>query len=260
MKKYLKEIIEDTDTKATATSPAATALFTVPDAPPLSHKDAEAYRSMVARLLFAGTHVRPDLMLALAFLTSRAQTPNVSDQAKLTRLLEYVNGTIDLTMKINAGNVATITAYVDSSYGVHPDGKGHTGGVITLGQGALHVRSTKQKLVAKSSTESELIGLYDYSSHIIHVRDFLIGQGYQVGPAIVKHDNKSTLAMLERGKHSGERTKHISMRYFFLKDRSDSQELKMEYWPTEEMLADQLTKPLQGKQFIYLRNLLLGQN
>jgi hypothetical protein len=260
MKKYLKEIVEDTHTTATANTPAATALFEVPEAPPLSHKEAEAFRSMVARLLYAGTHVRPDLMLALAFLTSRAQAPTESDQAKLTRLLQYVNGTLDLTLKINAGNVGTITAYVDSSYGVHPDGKGHTGGVITLGTGAIHVRSTKQKLVAKSSTESELIGLYDYSSHIIHLREFLSGQGYQVGPALVKHDNKSTIAMLARGKHSGERTKHIAMRYFFLKDRSDSLELKMEYWPTEDMLADQLTKPLQGKQFTYLRNLLLGQN
>ena len=51
--------------------------------------------------------------------------------------------------------------YVDASYGVHADGKSHTGMTISLGRGAVHVRSSKQKIVTKSSTEGELVGLTD---------------------------------------------------------------------------------------------------
>jgi hypothetical protein len=216
------------------------------------------FRTVVARLLFVGTHTRPDIMLALAFLTSRALAPTQEDQHKLDRLLKYVNGTRDLKLCLSSTDDPTVTAYVDSSYGVHMDGKGHTGGVLTLGQGAIHVRSTRQKLVARSSTESELIGLTDYSSHVLHMREFLLQQGYEVGPAQIYHDNKSTMAMIERGRHSGERTKHIAMRYFFLKDRVSNNELRIEYMPTEDMVADQLTKPLTGKQFFKLRDRLMG--
>jgi hypothetical protein len=258
MKRYLDDIVSDTETTDTAASPAAGNLFEVRELEPLSSDAADNFRTTVARLLFVGTHTRPDLMLALAFLTSRAQAPTLDDQRKLNRLLKYVNGTRHLKLRLSSSDSPTVTAFVDSSYGVHPDGKGHTGGVLTLGQGAIHVRSTRQKIVARSSTEAELIGLTDYSSHVLHMREFLLEQGYEVGPAQIFHDNKSTLAMINRGKHSGERTKHISMRYFFLKDRVSNNEIRLEYLPTEDMVADQLTKPLTGKQFCRLRDLLLG--
>src|SRR5205085_2819842 len=109
---------------------------------------------------------------------------------KLDRLLKYVNGTRELPLRLAASNVLQVTSYVDSSYGVHADGKGHTGGMITLGVGAIHVRSTKQKLVAKSSTEAELMGIHDYSSNVLFMREFLSEQGYQVGPAIIYQDNQ----------------------------------------------------------------------
>jgi hypothetical protein len=72
-----------------------------------------------------------------------------------------------------------------------------------------HAKSSKQKLVATSSTEAELIGIFDYSSSIICQREFLLSQGYLVGPATIHNDNISTLTMIDRGKHIGERTKHI---------------------------------------------------
>ena len=71
-------------------------------------------------------------------------------------------------------------AYVDASYGVHADAKSHTGGIISIGRGATYVKSSKQKLVSKSSTEAELIGLSDMTSNIIWHRDFLLHQGYHI--------------------------------------------------------------------------------
>ena len=65
--------------------------------------------------------------------------------------------------------------------------------------------------------------------------------------------------MAKNGKaSSGKRTKHINIRYFFVADRIDSNELTIEYCPTGDMIGDFFTKPLQGAQFIKFRKEILN--
>ena len=64
--------------------------------------------------------------------------------------------------------------------------------------------------------------------------------------------------MAEKGRSTSDKTRHINIRYFFVKHYMDSDELKIEYLPTEEMVADVLTKPLQGDLFRRMRNKLLN--
>ncbi len=149
-----------------------------------------------------------------------------------------------------------ILVYADASYDA--DGKSHTGVHITVGRGGVFFRSTKQKIVTKSSTESELIGLSDSLGQAIWTRDFLIEQGYKVGPAKVIQDNKSTITLTAKGRSTSDRTRHIHIRYFFVKDRVDSGEVDIEYKSTKLMLADLLTKPLQGDLFRAMRRELLN--
>jgi hypothetical protein len=145
-----------------------------------------------------------------------------------------------------------VEAYVDASYGVHEDGKSHTGAVITLGGGAIFAKSTKQHIVTKSSTEAELVAITDSLGEIVWIRRFLIEQGYVVPAVILYQDNMSTIALCNRG-GAGHRTKHIKIRNFFVKERIDDGEVILEHKPTEEMLADVLTKPLQGAHWRYLK-------
>jgi hypothetical protein len=79
-------------------------------------------------------------------------------------------------------------------------------------------------------------------------------------PAIVYQDNKSTLALAEKGRSTSERTRHINIRYFFIKNRISDGEVTCSYMPTGDMIADILTKPLQGDLFIKLRKQLLNWN
>jgi hypothetical protein len=130
--------------------------------------------------------------------------------------------------------------------------------MITLGAGPVYVKSCKQKLVSKSSTEAELIGLSDSVSQVIWTREFLIAQGYALDAATVYQDNKSTIALAEKGHSSSERTRHISIRYFFIKDRINAGEIRVEYMPTADMISDILTKPLQGELFRTLLRKLLN--
>ena len=127
-----------------------------------------------------------------------------------------------------------------------------------VGNGPVHVRSAKQTLVVKSSAEAELVAVSDESSRVIWCRDFLIHQGYNVAPAVVYQDNKSTIAIVNKGAHTSGRSKHINIRYFFIKDRVDAGELKVMYLSTNNMISDILTKPLQGELFRRMRNQMMN--
>jgi hypothetical protein len=124
----------------------------------------------------------------------------------------------------------------------------------------IYAQSSKQKLVTVSSTEAELVGVSDGLKQVLWTRNFLLEQGYDLGPAKLFQDNQSTIQLATTGKSKSSRTRHVAIRYFFVADRVKSKEVAIEYLPTEDMIADILTKPLQGEQFVKLRNQLLGYN
>jgi hypothetical protein len=112
--------------------------------------------------------------------------------------------------------------------------------------------------VTKSSYEAELVALSDNASQVLWSREFLIGQGFIFPVTKILQDNKATISSISKGGSSSERSRHISIRRFWLKERIDKGELTIDYCPTNDMISDLLTKPLQGEKFIYLRNLLLN--
>jgi hypothetical protein len=258
MEGYTADLMQHASVIGIDRTPAADHLFHVRDVTLLESADREKFHSLVAKLLYLAKRVRPDILLPVSFLSTRVQSPDVDDDRKLRRVLKYLNGTRELGIVLGGGDGVTVTAYIDASYGVHEDGKSHSGMAVCVASGPLLVKSTKQKIVTKSSTEAELIALSDMSSNVIWIRDFLIAQGYTLPPARVYQDNQSTIALVQRGSSASERTRHVHIRYFWVKDRIDSNEIKIEYLPTDEMTADILTKPLQGDKFILLRNKLLN--
>jgi hypothetical protein len=152
-----------------------------------------------------------------------------------------------------------VRLFVDASYGVHKDGKSHTGSCVVLGEvGAVHCTSSKQDIVVKSSTEGELVAASNSANQGLHSRQFLIAQGYKMGPVIMYQDNLSCMAMLARGRSGAERTRHIAIRYYWTKERVDNGEMRIVHKGTKEMYANILTKPLQGSHFIYERECLTG--
>ena len=191
-------------------------------------------------------------------MTTRVTKPDQDDQAKLERVIKYLNGTSNLGIILSADSPARIKAYVDASYGVHDDGKSHTGLMVSIGAGPISIKSSKQKIVTKSSTEAELISASDEASEALGNRDFLIAQGELDEPAILYQDNMSTIAMINNGSSKSSRTRHINIRHFWMKERVDMGELSIVYLPTDDMIADILTKPLQGEKFLKLRELLLN--
>ena len=137
--------------------------------------------------------------------------------------------------------------------------RGHTGGGLTLGRGFPIVTSTNQKLNTCSSTESELVGVDDMMPSILWSRYFLEAQGYEVNDNVIFQDNQSTMLLETNGKaSSSKRTKQINVRYFFITDRISRGEVRVEWCPTGDMVADFMTKPLQGSTFKKFRDLIMG--
>jgi hypothetical protein len=202
---------------------------------------------------------RVDILLAIAFLCTRVANPDIQDWKKLKRVLQYLRGTLDMVMRLGADSLLEMKTWVDASYAVHPDMKSHTGGCISFGIGVLLAMSTKQKLNTKSSTEAEVVGASDYLPSCIWTRMFMEAQGYKMEESIYYQDNMSAMKLEKNGRMScGKNSRHIDIRYFFAKDRVDTEGIDIVYCPTEQMLADFFTKPLQGSLFRKLRAVIMG--
>lgn len=256
---YTADIIKSFGATGKSATPAGDNLFVVREGiSPLDKSKKEAFHSAVAKALYLAKRVRPEILVAVSFLTTRVQQPDEDDWAKLIRLYKYLSGEPNLSLTLRFHSSMSIMAYVDAAFAVHKDMKSHTGGFITLGGGALAPQSTKQKIVTKSSTEAELVATSDFAGQFLERRNFLGAQGYEVPPVTLGQDNMSTIQLLKNGRTSSERTRHINIRYFFLKDRMVAGELVVVHVPTLDMVADILTKPLQGELFRKLRAVLLG--
>jgi hypothetical protein len=152
-----------------------------------------------------------------------------------------------------------VRTWVDASNAVHPDMKSHTGGVMSFGLGGLLCMSSKQKLNTKSSTEAELVGASDYLPNTIWVKRFLESQGYNLDENILEQDNESAIKLEKNGRTSaGPKSRHIDIRFFWIKDRLNGEDILVRHCPTLQMLADFYTKPLQGALFRRFRDVLLG--
>ena len=133
---------------------------------------------------------------------------------------------------------------------MHHDMRSHTGGMMTLGKGAMCSTSTRQKINGKSSTEAELIGVDDVMGIVVWTRNFLQAQGHDVKDNVVHQDNKSATSLEKNGKaSSSKRTRHINMRYYFITDCIKVNELQVKYYLIDDIVAIYLTKPLQRAKF-----------
>jgi Reverse transcriptase (RNA-dependent DNA polymerase) len=259
MEGYIRDILDSQGVTGYRATPATTALYSInPDLELLPTADQDAFHSVVMRLMFLAQRARPDVLTPVAFLSRRWGKVTSEDKEKLERVLMYLNACPDLKMTLSCDDELRVYCYVDASFAVHTDMRSHTGAVVSLGGGAVHVSSKKQGLMTKSSTEAELVGLSDQVPQAIWTRNFLIAQGYAMGPARMYQDNQSTIALAEKGKSTSARTRHVAIRYFFVKDRIESGEIEIEYLPTEVMRADIMTKPLQGELFREMRARLMG--
>jgi hypothetical protein len=136
-----------------------------------------------------------DIQTAVAFLTTRVKGPATDDYKKPARVMKYLQGSIKMPLALEADDNQLVKWWIDASFAVHPDMKGHMGGVMSLGNGDVYGTSTRQKLVTKSSNEAELVGVSGVLPQVIWTRNFLLSQGYDVRDSREYQDNKSAMLL-----------------------------------------------------------------
>ena len=148
--------------------------------------------------------------------------------------------------------------WVDAAFATHPDYKSHTGACMSLGKGSVIDISAKQKVNADSSTTAELYGVHQTLPKMQLATLFLDAQGFET-ECRLHQDNLSTVKLEVNGKRSsGQRTRHLHIKYFTITDYIEKGWINVRYCPTGEMTADFFTKPLTGELFRKFRALIMN--
>lgn len=244
---YINELLTKYQITGVAASPATGSLFEDDGSHALlSDKEKALFHTQVAQLLYLSTKTRSDIMLAVSYLTTRVREPNALDQRKLSRVFKYLNGSKEKVLVLGGPSELVVRAHIDAAFGLHGDAKSHSGLVIKLGGSTIMCKSSKQKIVTKDSTEAELVALSDKMIVVLKAHEFMQSQGHVSEKApVIYQDNMSTISLVTKG--GGKyRTKHMRVRREVVHECVTNGDVRVIYKPTGQMLADALTKPLQG--------------
>jgi hypothetical protein len=212
------------------------------------------YREIVGSLMYLLTGTRPDIAYAVQTVSRFLNNPGHAHMEAAKRILRYVRGTANYGIVYNGrtGN-ENLIAYVDSDYAKEPDEKRSTSGYTMMLAGGIVTYSSKlQRTTALSSAEAEYMALAHGTQEVIFLRELLKEIGFAQGPTRMNIDNQAAEQMANNPVHH-QRTKHIDVRYHFVRQRVELREIALEHVSTKENLADLLTKAVGKVILRYLR-------
>jgi hypothetical protein len=184
----------------------------------------------------------------------------VQDQKTFMQVLGYLQQTFKYVLTLWPWKMAQIKAYIDASYAIHEDGKSHTGLIVRIGGVTDFCASRKQKCVCKSPTKVELVALSNNLGFFELFQEFLnFITNSKVEASVIFQDNTSVISMVTSG-GGIMRTKHMHARMFLVLEAVKELRVKIWYVFTALMVADGLTKPLDGKAFDFFAKTVLGHD
>ena len=210
-------------------------------------------------------HSRPDISTALSYAATKNSNPTKEDFNELLLVVDYLWQTKEKGLILHPtqerNSPLKLICHVDASYLAHPDAKSHTGYCLSFGKfGSFYSKSSKQKLVATSSTHAEIRALYTLVLDII----FLVHLCAEVGrpislPAIIFEDNQPVLDLTKTLNGKVTRSKHFLMLIEFIREQVLEGLIELKKIATEANVADMLTKLIVGKTFTMKAMHLLGE-
>jgi hypothetical protein len=202
--------------------------------------------------------------------------------ARLKRAISYLGHDLDHCLVIHPGSLSLVCS-ADASYGVHADGKSHSGvcvgfkGCGDVPDAFCMFSSSKQSLVTESSSECELVTANSGATLLVWAAQLCVGfhlvntastiyrnadrSEYafeEVDVPVLLQDNQSTMYLIDKGRGNFKNTKHIRVRYYFIRDMVLDGELVVLWRSTLEMVADILSKGATWGVFVYLLPKLIG--
>ena len=218
--------------------------------------DATEYRSVVGSLRYL-VNTRPDLAYSVGVVSRFMEAPTIEHWADVKQILRYIKGTTNfgcVYLREKQKEMVELLGYSDSDLAGDIDDRKSTSGVAYfLGRSIVSWLSQKQKVVALSSCEAEYIAAATRAGQGVWL-ERLLGDLTDKEPegVVLYVDNKSTIALSKNPVHH-DRSKHIDIRYHYIRDCVEEGKIEVNYICTDDQLADILTKSLGRQKFTEMR-------
>ena len=219
--------------------------------------DIEMYQSAVGALLYLATRTRPDISFAVGNVSKFCTKPTEKHWMAVKRIFRYIKGTLELGIAYDRSANDKCKGWTDADWaGDSNDRKSTSGYCFTLSNGIISWRSTKQTCVALSTAEAEYVALASSAQEAVWLGKVLNDLQSNNVPIMIYEDNQSAIC-LAKSNRNHPKTKHIDIKYNYVRDVLSKSLIEICYCPTDENLADIFTKGLPADRFCKLR-LMLG--
>jgi hypothetical protein len=204
------------------------------------------YRGAVGSLMYVAVSTRPDISKAVSNVSRFLDTPGLQHWQAVKRIFRYLKGTRDIKLVLGGTAPLQLNAYSDADWGGDIDTRRSTTGfVVLLGTSLICWKSRLQTVVSLSTVEAEYYAITDATRDLLYMlpiaHDMQLPQNL---PLIVNEDNQGCQAVAEKAINN-QRSKHIDIKYHWIKERINDGIIKIKYCPTDRMIADILTKGLE---------------
>ena len=211
------------------------------------------YKQLIGSLMYL-TATRPNLMHVVSLMSRFMASPTELHLQAAKRVLRYLKGTIDLGILYRKRGNGELIAYTDSDYaGDIGDRKSTSGYVFLLSDEGVSWSPKRQPVVTLSTTEAELVAAASCACQGVWMRRVLEKLGHFQDKCITMLcDNSSTIKLSKNPIMHG-RSKHIDVRFHFLRDLTRDGVIELKHCVTQGQGANIMTKPLKLNAFIKLR-------
>jgi hypothetical protein len=216
--------------------------------------DPTLYRQLIGSLMYL-VNTRPDICFAVNTLSQFMVEPRRVHWVSAKHVLRYLQGTVDYGLDYVRGDGVRLAGYADSDWaGSASDRRSTSGCCFGFGSAIVSWLSRKQKSVALSSAEAEYMAANLASCEALWLRKLLCGLfDAELSPTVIYCDNQSCIKLTENPVFH-DRTKHIEIKYHFIRDWVQKGAVKLEYVSTDEQVANILTKSLPRGKHVYFRD------
>jgi transposase InsO family protein len=203
------------------------------------------YRQAVGALMYLMLGTRPDLAYSVGFISRTLENPTREDVIRVKRVFRYIAGTLDLGI-VYRSNVdeGFLDVYSDADFGgCTSTGRSTSGVIVRYAGGAISWMSQRQPVVATSTTEAEIIAANEGAKEAIWLSRLFRGIIQLRDVPIIQVDNSAAVRLAQNPEFH-RRTKHISIKHFFIREKVTEGKLGVQQISTEHQVADIMTKPL----------------
>ena len=201
------------------------------------------YREAVGALMYVSMGTRPDITFATSTVAQFMDNPGWIHWEAVKHIFRYLKGTKNLEL-VYGGVKKESEGFTDADGASQDHRRAISGYVFMVDGGAVSWLSKKQELVTLSTTKAEYMAATHTAKEAVWLRR-LFGDIFQAPtePTTIFSDNQSAIALAHSGQYHA-RTKHIDIRYHFIRYIIEASSIKLIYIPTNQQTADTLTKAL----------------